>query len=110
MLAEIWDASSTPDALKVALQIVHSNESMVRSVDEDEELFDAITRAAFEQRRKTLVNALSSSPSVPYGKEEVKRALNRLGFSESVRGEKLSVADFAALSDALTAIRQGLSC
>ena len=76
----------------------------------DEELFDAITRAAFEQRRKTLVNALSSSPSVPYGKEEVKRALNRLGFSESVRGEKLSVADFAALSDALTAIRQGLSC
>ena len=76
----------------------------------DEELYDAITRAAFEQRRKTLVNALSSSPSVPYGKEEVKRALNRLGFSESVRGEKLSVADFAALSDALTAIRQGLSC
>ncbi len=30
-----------PDALKVALQIVHSNESMVRSVDEDEELFES---------------------------------------------------------------------
>ena len=75
-----------------------------------EELFDAITRAAFGQRRKTLVNALASSPSVPYGKEEIQRALAALGFSASVRGEKLSVADFAALSDALTAIGQGFSC
>lgn len=67
----------------------------------DETLFDAITRAAFEQRRKTLINALSASPSVPYGKEQIKNALNQLGFSASIRGEKLSVEDFVLLSDAL---------
>ena len=72
----------------------------------DEALFDAITRAAFEQRRKTLVNALSSSAAVPFGKEQIKDALLRLGFNASVRGEKLSVADFAALSDSLSMIRQ----
>lgn len=70
---------------------------------QDEALFDAITRAAFEQRRKTLVNALSASPSVPFGKEQVKNALEQLSLSASVRGEKLSIADFAALSDALAA-------
>lgn len=79
-------------------------------IAKEEELFDAVTRAAFEQRRKTLVNALSSSPSVPYGKDEIQSALAALGFSASVRGERLSVADFAALSDALTAIGQGGSC
>lgn len=67
----------------------------------DEALFDAVVRAAFEQRRKTLVNALSSNVSVPCGKEQVTDALNQLGLSLSIRGEKLSIADFAALSDAL---------
>ena len=79
-------------------------------IAKEEELFDAVTRAAFEQRRKTLVNALSSSPSIPYGKDEIQSALAALGFSASVRGERLSVADFASLSDALTAIGQGGSC
>ena len=79
-------------------------------IAKEEELFDAVTRAAFEQRRKTLVNALSSSPSIPYGKDEIQSALAALGFSASVRGERLSVADFASLSDALTAIGQGFSC
>ena len=68
----------------------------------NEDLFDAIVRAAFEQRRKTLVNALSSNSSVPFGKEEITNALSRLGISASIRGEKLSISDFAALSDVLT--------
>ena len=67
----------------------------------DEALFDAIVRAAFEQRRKTLVNALSSSAAVPYGKEQITDALNQLGLSSSIRGEKLSIKDFASLSDCL---------
>ena len=72
---------------------------------QDEALFDAVVRAAFEQRRKTLVNALSSSAAVPCGKEQVADALNRLGFPPSIRGEKLSVADFAALSDTLSSTK-----
>lgn len=68
---------------------------------QDEALFNAIVRAAFEQRRKTLVNALSANPQVPFGKEQITDALNHLGFSTSIRGEKLSVEDFAALSDTL---------
>lgn len=67
----------------------------------DEHLFDAIVRAAFEQRRKTLVNALSSSPAVPYGKKQVQDALASLGLDASIRGEKLSIPDFARLSDRL---------
>ena len=68
---------------------------------QDEALFHAVVRAAFEQRRKTLVNALSANPQVPFGKEPISDALNRLGFSTSIRGEKLSVEDFAALADTL---------
>ncbi len=68
---------------------------------QDEELFDHIIRAAFGQRRKTLTNALSSSPQVPCSKEQIADALEQLGFSPSIRGEKLSVADFVSLSDHL---------
>ena len=68
---------------------------------QDEELFDHIVRAAFGQRRKTLTNALSSSPQVPCSKEQIADALEQLGFSPSIRGEKLSVADFVSLSDHL---------
>ena len=70
---------------------------------QDEELFDHIIRAAFGQRRKTLTNALSSSPQVPCSKEQIADALEQLGFSPSIRGEKLSVADFVSLSDHLGA-------
>ena len=67
----------------------------------DENLFIAITRAAFEQRRKTLVNALSSNSSVPYGKDSIREALEKMGLSPSVRGEALSPEEFIQLSDLL---------
>lgn len=67
----------------------------------DEEMFDAIVRAAFEQRRKTLVNALGNSRAIPYEKEQVADALSQLQFSPTVRGEKLSKEDFIRLSDLL---------
>ena len=67
----------------------------------DENLFIAITRAAFEQRRKTLVNALGSNSSVPYGKDSVREALEKMGLSPSVRGEVLSPDEYIRLSDLL---------
>ena len=73
---------------------------------EMEELFFRTVRAAFAQRRKTLFNALSSGfPELP--KERVGAALDSLGIDRSIRGEKLSVEDFARLSGALdTALRR----
>ena len=69
----------------------------------DEKQMFAVVRAAFNQRRKTLCNALSALLGLP--KETVAAAIAATGLSESVRGEALSIAQFAALSDALTEIK-----
>lgn len=65
----------------------------------DERRMFAVIRAAFNQRRKTLCNALCNGLGLP--RETVRAALERLGLPETVRGEVLSLAQFAALSDAL---------
>ncbi len=72
----------------------------------DEALFFQLIKGAFGQRRKTLVNALHSL--LPrYDKETLKAAILRCGFSENIRGERLSTADFVRLSDALQAPPDG---
>ena len=63
----------------------------------DEKLLFRIIRAAFNQRRKTLVNALSSGLGL--GKGEVEAALAECGLDARVRGEALDIAAFAALCD-----------
>ena len=70
---------------------------------QNEDLFNTIVRAAFGQRRKTLVNALSSNAEVPFGKEQIASCLDQLGFPPAIRGEKLSIGDFVSLSDCLSA-------
>ena len=66
----------------------------------NEKLFRNLIKAAFEMRRKTLVNAISSKlPAID--KEHVKEAVISLGFPETVRGERLSTEDFVKLSDLL---------
>ena len=67
-------------------------------VRDPERLF-AVVRAAFKQRRKTLCNALSAGLGLP--KEAVAAAIAAAGLPESVRGEALSLAQFAALSGLL---------
>ena len=66
----------------------------------NEKFFFGLIHAAFEQRRKTLVNALLAKYS-NLEKATVIRAIEELGYPETVRGEKLSTADFARLSDLL---------
>ena len=66
----------------------------------DEKAFFSVIKAAFGQRRKTLVNALQTGFS-NLSKEEITEAVTSLGFDERIRGEKLSTADFAALADKL---------
>mgnify|MGYP001020156750 CR=1 FL=1 len=67
---------------------------------QDEKLLFTVVRAAFNQRRKTLINALSAG--VPgCDKARAAAAVAACGFDARVRGETLSLAQFAALSDAL---------
>lgn len=68
------------------------------AVKSPERMF-AVVRAAFNQRRKTLCNALSAGLSLP--KETVAAAIAAAGLPESIRGEALSLAQFAALCDIL---------
>ena len=65
----------------------------------DKKLFFGLIRAAFEMRRKTLVNAISAK--YPLDKATIGEVLSTLGLSPTVRGERLSTADFSALADAL---------
>lgn len=65
----------------------------------DEALFRALIRAAFEMRRKTLVNAVSAK--LPFSKELLGEALRSIGQDENVRGERLSTEDYVRLADYL---------
>ena len=67
-----------------------------------EKRFFAVVRAAFNQRRKTLLNALSSGLS-GFAKEQIAQAIADCGLDEKVRGEALGIAEFARLSDRLDA-------
>ena len=67
----------------------------------NEKMFFGIVRAAFDMRRKTLVNAISAKyPAIV--KSTVANALNSMGLSENVRGERLSTKEFVELSDILS--------
>ncbi len=69
---------------------------------EDEKMMFKIIRASFEQRRKTLINSINNSTNLDFTKEQVGEALRQMGLSESIRGETLSLAEFAALTDLLS--------
>ena len=64
----------------------------------DESLFFRVVRAAFAQRRKTLLNALSAGFSRELTKQQVEQAISACGLEPAVRGERLTLAEFAALS------------
>lgn len=70
----------------------------------DEKLMFRIIRASFNQRRKTLVNGLKNSSEIPFSKEQIEQALGMCGLSLSVRGEALTLAQFAQLANAFTEI------
>ena len=58
-----------------------------------------LIRASFNQRRKTLQNGLNNSPEISFSKEEITKAIESLGVSPSVRGEALSLEQFAQLAN-----------
>ena len=66
---------------------------------QDEGLMFRIIRASFNQRRKTLQNSISHNPQLGISKEVVAKILEELGLSATIRGEALSLRQFAAFSD-----------
>ena len=67
----------------------------------DSALMFKIIRASFNQRRKTLQNGLGNAPELPYTKEQIAAAIAEMGLTPTIRGEALSLAQFAQLSDIL---------
>ena len=66
----------------------------------DEKLMFRIIRASFNQRRKTLVNGLKNSQELSYSREEIEEVLNECGIPLNIRGEALTLAEFASLANA----------
>ena len=88
-----------PDVTSSVVRIDRYETPPVSTMDPDR-MF-AIVRAAFSKRRKTLVNAVSSDPQLNIGSDAVRNALNTMGLNAAVRGEKLSLREYAELSDLL---------
>ncbi|MBR6477936.1 MAG: 16S rRNA (adenine(1518)-N(6)/adenine(1519)-N(6))-dimethyltransferase RsmA [Lachnospiraceae bacterium] len=70
------------------------------SVKDDHHMFSLI-RASFNQRRKTLANGLSNAPELHLTRDQVNEALEKMGLSPTIRGEALTLEQFAELSNLL---------
>lgn len=66
---------------------------------EDERLMFKLIRAAFGERRKTLLNAIANSPELDFSKDMIRGAIESAGLLPEVRGEKLDLENFAKLSN-----------
>lgn len=73
---------------------------------EDEALLFHIIRASFNQRRKTLANSLGNAADPRVTKEEAERAIERMGLASAIRGEALTLAQFADLTNQITRLRR----
>ena len=89
-----------PNVGSAVIRLTRYQEPPVQ-VDEPGIMFRLI-RASFNQRRKTLQNGLNNSPAVPYTKEQIAAAIESLGVPASVRGEALTLEQFASLANYFT--------
>ena len=88
-----------PNVDSAVIRLTRHSEPVV-SVD-NENLMFKIIRASFNQRRKTLQNGLKNSELIQASKEDIVDAIKEAGFPETVRGEALSLEEFARLSNIL---------
>lgn len=89
-----------PNVGSAVIKLEKYKEKPVKPIDE--KLMFRIIRASFNQRRKTLVNGLKNSQELSFSKEQIEEALTSCGFDLNIRGEKLSLEEFARLSDAFS--------
>ncbi len=71
----------------------------------DEKLMFKIIRASFNQRRKTLVNGLKNSPELSFSKEQIVKAIEKIEKPETIRGEALTLEEFAELANAFIELK-----
>ena len=88
-----------PDVDSACVELIPHPQPRVTVLDEAR--FFALVKAAFSQRRKTLVNCLMSEPALSLSRHDAEALLRRQGLPSDVRGERLSLEQFAALSNAL---------
>lgn len=88
-----------PNVGSAVIRLTSWDEPPVK-VTNEKLMFDLI-RASFNQRRKTLQNGINNSPNLNFSKEQVIAALKEMGLSESIRGEALTLEQFAQLSNIL---------
>ena len=86
---------------KVESTIISLKRHKTPLVDTDKTHLFKIIRASFNQRRKTLANAIENFEGLDYTREDVQAALEAAGLDENIRGEKLSLQEFAMVSDHL---------
>ena len=86
-----------PNVGSAVIRLTRYQEPLVQV--KDPKLMFKLIRASFNQRRKTLQNGLNNSPEISFSKEEITKAIESLGVSPSVRGEALSLEQFAQLAN-----------
>ena len=90
-----------PKVTSAVIRLVPRSEPVQTLVDET--LFFQVVRASFAQRRKTLLNGLSAAYGDRLDKEQLRQAMSAAGLPEGIRGERLGIAEFAALACELQA-------
>lgn len=88
-------------APKVTSAVIRLTPRSAPPVDAEEKALFAVIKAAFAQRRKTLLNGLTAAYGSKFSKEELRQAILDCGLQETVRGERLNLEDFARLSKIL---------
>ena len=88
-----------PGVGSAVIRLTRHKEMKVK-VSDEKKMFKII-RASFGERRKTLANGIKNSPELSYSREQVEKALTDMGIDTRVRGETLSLSQFAELSERL---------
>ncbi|MEG0961429.1 MAG: 16S rRNA (adenine(1518)-N(6)/adenine(1519)-N(6))-dimethyltransferase RsmA [Lachnospiraceae bacterium] len=86
-----------PNVGSAVIRLTRHKENPVQVTDE--KLMFRLIRASFNQRRKTLVNGLNNAGTISLSKEQIAQAIETLGVSDNIRGEALTLEQFAELSN-----------
>jgi len=96
-----------PNVGSAVIKLTKYKELPVKAVDE--KFMFSLIRASFNKRRKTLLNGLMGAADLNLDKDSILDALNKTGLPPAVRGETLSIGQFAALSDCLSQGRESVN-
>ena len=88
-------------APKVTSAVIRLTPRSAPPVKADENALFSVIKAAYAQRRKTLLNGLTAAYGSKFSKDELRQAIVDCGLQDAIRGERLTLQDFANLSNIL---------